>query len=117
MFRQRPSAPRTSASESGSWPTPTVDDSSNVTRESGDYQSLTRAVMYPTPGANEDSYRLGGDTQQSNSLGAMARREAISEGSPSGQLNPTWVEWLMGFPLGWTDCEHLATRSFRRSLK
>jgi len=22
-----------------------------------------------------------------------------------GSLNPTWVEWLMGFPLGWTDCE------------
>jgi DNA (cytosine-5)-methyltransferase 1 len=21
----------------------------------------------------------------------------------SGQLNPTWVEWLMGWPLGWTD--------------
>jgi hypothetical protein len=21
-----------------------------------------------------------------------------------GQLNPTWVEWLMGFPAGWTDC-------------
>jgi len=20
-----------------------------------------------------------------------------------GQLNPTWVEWLMGWPLGWTD--------------
>lgn len=20
-----------------------------------------------------------------------------------GKLNPTWVEWLMGFPLGWTD--------------
>ena len=20
-----------------------------------------------------------------------------------GQLNPTWVEWLMGFPIGWTD--------------
>lgn len=20
-----------------------------------------------------------------------------------GQLNPTWVEYLMGFPLGWTD--------------
>ena len=31
------------------------------------------------------------------------------EGSPDlatsvgGQLNPTWVEWLMGFPIGWTD--------------
>jgi hypothetical protein len=21
-----------------------------------------------------------------------------------GQLNPNWVEWLMGFPDGWTDC-------------
>lgn len=21
----------------------------------------------------------------------------------AGQLNPMWVEWLMGFPLGWTD--------------
>ena len=20
-----------------------------------------------------------------------------------GKLNPTWVEWLMGFPIGWTD--------------
>jgi hypothetical protein len=20
-----------------------------------------------------------------------------------GQLNPPWVEWLMGFPIGWTD--------------
>ena len=20
-----------------------------------------------------------------------------------GQLNPMWVEWLMGFPIGWTD--------------
>ena len=22
-----------------------------------------------------------------------------------GQLNPTWVEWLMGFPIGWTDLD------------
>ncbi len=21
-----------------------------------------------------------------------------------GQLNPEWVEWLMGYPVGWTDC-------------
>lgn len=26
-----------------------------------------------------------------------------------GQLNPTWVEWLMGFPLGWTDLKDSAT--------
>jgi len=23
-----------------------------------------------------------------------------------GQLNPTWVEWLMGYPPGWTDLKH-----------
>ena len=22
-----------------------------------------------------------------------------------GELNPDWVEWLMGFPFGWTDTE------------
>lgn len=29
-----------------------------------------------------------------------------------GKLNPTWVEWLIGWPLGWTDLEPLATESF-----
>ena len=32
----------------------------------------------------------------------------------TGQLNPTWVEWLMGFPLGWTVCEAWGTHSSRR---
>jgi hypothetical protein len=26
-----------------------------------------------------------------------------------GQLNPMWVEWLMGWPLGWTDLKPLET--------
>jgi hypothetical protein len=26
-----------------------------------------------------------------------------------GQLNPPWVEWLMGWPVGWTDLKPLAT--------
>jgi hypothetical protein len=26
-----------------------------------------------------------------------------------GRLNPTWVEWLMGWPLGWTDLKPLET--------
>jgi DNA (cytosine-5)-methyltransferase 1 len=29
--------------------------------------------------------------------------EAVRKSESSGQLNPTWVEWLMGFPIGWTD--------------
>ena len=22
-----------------------------------------------------------------------------------GKLNQEWVEWLQGFPIGWTDCD------------
>jgi hypothetical protein len=32
-----------------------------------------------------------------------------------GTLNPTWVEWLMGYPLGWTALKASATPSSRRS--
>ena len=31
-----------------------------------------------------------------------------------GSLNPTWVEWLMGWPLGWTDLERLGMDRFRK---
>ncbi len=33
----------------------------------------------------------------------------------NGTLNPTWVEWLQGFPLGWTDLDASATQSFPKS--
>jgi hypothetical protein len=116
------------------WPTPTRNNAvgAGYQRANGNhYFTLPGAVgatkhlppeieekrirMYPTPGANEDSYRLNGNSQQSNSLGAIARREALAESPESGgQLNPTWVEWLMGWPLGWTDSAQSATDRFRQ---
>jgi hypothetical protein len=30
----------------------------------------------------------------------------------TGQLNPDWVEWLMGWPIGWTDLNALETDKF-----
>ena len=38
-----------------------------------------------------------------------------SRPTASGQLNPTWVEWLMGFPAGWTALDASEMRSRRRS--
>jgi hypothetical protein len=35
----------------------------------------------------------------------------------SGRLNPTWVEWLMGYPTEWTALEDSATLSCRKSRK
>lgn len=78
-------------------PTPTVDDANNVTRESGQYQSLTREVMYPTPNAakagNDLTLTCSGDgRERPNKLGwAVAAmlptpraRDANAEGFESG---------------------------------
>jgi len=35
--------------------------------------------------------------------------EQVSGLHNGGKLNPTWVEWLMGWPLGWTDLKPLET--------
>ncbi len=54
---------------------------------------------------------------------ARGAGEVHGDGGPSldvavgGSLNPTWVEWLMGFPLGWTALEASATPSSRKSRK
>ena len=38
------------------------------------------------------------------------KEEARQMGAGNGgKLNPTWVEWLMGWPLGWTDLKPLVT--------
>lgn len=33
-----------------------------------------------------------------------------------GRVNPTWGEWHMGFPIGWTDCESLAWPKYQKWL-
>jgi len=86
------------------WPTPTVDDSSNVTRESGSYQSLTRAVRWLTPSASEDA--AGTTAGNMQRMLTHQAKESDPEGTAAGgQLNPTFVEWLMGFPKDWTEVE------------
>ena len=45
----------------------------------------------------------------------LADFAVASLGLESGELNPRWIEWLMGFPAGWTESGASATPSFRRS--
>jgi DNA (cytosine-5)-methyltransferase 1 len=40
-------------------------------------------------------------------------RDLVSPEELTGPLNPEWVEWLMGWPLGWTDLKPLAMDKFR----
>ena len=109
LYQQPEWVPPTAATASSWWPTPTVDDSKNVTRKSGVYQSLTRKVqMWPTPRAGSMCGGTGAaaqiEAQYLQRVITSEERQAMRAGN-GGKLNPMWVEWLMGFPLGWTDLE------------
>jgi len=92
------------------WPTPTVCGNYNrkgASATSGD--GLATAVnRWPTPIAR-DSRSVRGGARTVNSLGSepLITQVAIAEGVTDGALNPMWVEWLMGWPLGWTDLKPL----------
>jgi hypothetical protein len=45
--------------------------------------------------------------KDSGSPSEYARNEIPLAAQVGGQLNPPWVEWLMGWPLGWTDLKPL----------
>lgn len=66
------------------------------------------AQMYPTPTARD--WKSGDVSQTTFKKNSRPLNEVIklNESQP-GQLNPSWVEWLMGWPIGWTDCEPVET--------
>jgi hypothetical protein len=71
-------------------------------RKSGAKKSITlndavKWEMFPTPLSRD--WKSGKASQATHDKNSRPLSEAVG-----GQLNPTWVEWLMGFPLGWTDC-------------
>jgi len=68
------------------WPTPTAGDA----KSSG---SRNTATSKARPGVSL--------TDAARADGGKGRKESPGTGS----LNPTWVEWLMGYPTGWTDLD------------
>lgn len=42
---------------------------------------------------------------------SMRLKEASFDNLPNGKLNPNWIEWLMGWPIGWTASAHVETES------
>lgn len=72
-------------------------------------ETVVARTMWPTPTAHnaKEGAFPAEYLRNTPTLAAMA----------GGRLNPTWVEWLMGFPSGHTDCEFSAMRSSRKSQK
>jgi DNA (cytosine-5)-methyltransferase 1 len=90
------------------WPTPTV--CGNYSRKgaspaSGDGPA-TAVLKCATPTARD--WKSGKASQATMERNSRPLSEQIG-----GSLNPTWVEWLMGWPLGWTDLKPLATDKSR----
>lgn len=95
-----------------SWPTPKTPTGGpearigRAARGSGGEDLEARALMFPTP-------RFGPHGTPGAGLRHPAIETAGPKSSPNARtLNPLFVEWLMGFPIGWTDCEPLETASF-----
>ena len=121
VYQRHRSAPRTLETGSLSWPTPLAGDGTK-----DGTRSLARVVQtghpkgrldgklrngrsWPTPTARD--WRSGKSSderfaQNSRPLSEHVEREVTN----GGRLNPTWVEWLMGFPLGWTDLDASETQ-------
>lgn len=105
------------------WPTPAAHDSVHrtefnpVTTSNGTIRhknkaggqsrvSLSQIVnLWPTPTARD--MRSRGSSEANRKSPALNH---VATGGNGEQLNPAWVEWLMGWPIGWSSLEPLSTK-------
>jgi hypothetical protein len=106
-WEQPTSVLRTKEKECGLWlGTPT-------TAMSGRSEKFKRPGM--TPAEFVEAYPARGTWPTPTVCGNYNRKGASATSGDGlatvvgGKLNPTWVEWLMGWPLGWTDLKPLVT--------
>jgi hypothetical protein len=66
--------------------------------------NVSGSSLWPTPTAR-DGKGASGHKSLARRMADLTYRAQIVSGVTSGSLNPTWVEWLMGFPSGWTNLE------------
>jgi hypothetical protein len=96
------------------FPTPTVSGNHNrkgLSKNSGDGLA-TFVKKYPTPCTKGLGHATGSlqmiEKLFKNNIITEQERKAFRNGS-GGMLNPNWVEWLMGLPIGHTDLEQSET--------
>jgi hypothetical protein len=99
--------------QSGRWPTPTASlgtKGGRVTpRKGSGGGTLIEAVSlrtWATPTVKGNYNRKGASKKAGDGLATQV----------GGQLNPRWVEWLMGWPIGWTSLQPLETDKFQQWL-
>ena len=137
-YRLPPLAPLTDATASGLLPTPEASNTKAQAMRSAGRPPRDFLKLWPTPRANDSQKRGNFANNPRNGLPAAVkywptpvarmwkdnaspaefkRNEVPLAAQVGGALNPTWVEWLMGFPLGWTALKDWETPSSRKSRK
>lgn len=85
------------------WPTPTTAEAGKIGNQANYGQTCL---------SNHPVMRglVNREKSKKSKSGQSHPAQPNTNGSPQGQLNPAWVETLMGFPIGWTDLGHLETQ-------
>ena len=93
------------------WPTPLATDGKNGGPNQrggkGDLRLASAVHQFATPQSRD--HRTGQPHRFENPDRTKNLNDQIG-----GQLNPPWVEWLMGWPIGWTDLKPLETDKYRQ---
>jgi len=97
----------TGGNESSLWPTPCAMEAQKAGTYAKGQMGKSLVAMgnrgelmheFPTPCARD--YRDNG-----KSPAELNRNSVTLATIAGGRLNADWVEWLMGIPIGWTDCD------------
>jgi hypothetical protein len=128
----------TSETESGCWPTPSANNYEQTDVE----KLLERRERIKSQGINGNGFGLTlanavlieerktwatprtSDFKSCGPVGSKSHHhmtekqylcaQVKEEDQPTGHLNPDWTEWLMGWPIGWTDSKQLETDKFQQ---
>ena len=109
------------------WPTPTVCGNYNrkgASATSGDgLATVVTQRTWPTATATATAYKGWSPNHNramtDDRLDYSVERESFQPGqqTPPMRLNPEWVEWLMGWPIGHTGLKPLATGRYQEWLR
>ena len=139
LFRLSPWTQSTDATEYGLLPTPVASDTGGYNQSASEgaairpgLEMMAKRNLWPTPSVCGNHNRKGASETSGDGLATVVKmfptpvaRDYRDSGSPAeanrhtpslayqvgGSLNPEFVEWLMGYPIGHTDLEHSETPS------
>ena len=100
------------------WPTPRassamVEDVETI-RKRGKYRGKLeeKVAFWPTPQHQDHKHHPKNALNRKDQKKQLQLTHAVGLSDPkaTGQLNPTWVEWLMGFPTGYSELKPSETQ-------